>query len=212
MLRLQQFTFNPFSENTYVLHDEEGSCWVVDPGMSHSGEERELKNWLEKNALAPKGIINTHAHVDHVLGVTWMVDRYGLPFYLHSDEATVLAGAPGLAMMFGIRMEPISAAPIWLDMDTPLMLGKEALKLLPVPGHSPGSVALYYEAGGWVIGGDALFAGSIGRVDLPGGDMNTLLLSIKSQMFTLPPETVVYPGHGPATTISEEMSTNPYFN
>lgn len=212
MLNLQSAVFNAFQENTYLLSSESGSCWIIDPGMSTPQEVAAITDYIRENGLTPRGIINTHAHIDHILGINAMISAYGIPFALHPLEAPVLAAAKGSAMMFGMELEKIPQPDQVLQHGQKLDLEGDILEVRLAPGHSPGSVIFYHEAGGWAIGGDVLFAGSIGRTDLPGGDHTTLINSIHAQVFTLPDTTVVHPGHGPATTVGHEKQTNPFLS
>ncbi len=210
MLQLHSATFNAFSENTYIIYNAAGDCWIVDPGMNDASEEAAFNAFIAQQGLKPRGIINTHAHIDHIFGVQAMMDKYGIPFALHPLEAPVLAGAKGAAMLFGFSISVIPQPTQVLKEGESLMLGDDKIEVRLAPGHSPGSVILYYPEGGWAIGGDVLFSRSIGRTDLPGGNHEQLLQSIRTQLFTLPDETVVWPGHGPETTIGEEKRSNPF--
>ncbi|MBS1616456.1 MAG: MBL fold metallo-hydrolase [Bacteroidetes bacterium] len=210
MLQLHSFCFNPFSENTYVLSNEEKKCWIIDPGMYDEQERETFIRYLDGRKLQPQGIINTHAHIDHIFGVQWLMDQYQIPFALHPLEGPVLAGARSSALMFGLSFQATPQPSQVLKEGQELLLGEDLLQVRLAPGHSPGSVVFYNEQAGWLIGGDVLFAGSIGRTDLPGGNHEQLLQSIRSQLFSLPPETVVYPGHGAETSIAEEMQYNPF--
>lgn len=210
MLQVTAFTFNPFQENTYVLSNEKKECWIVDPGMIGSDEDKVMFSFIEQNGLSPQQIINTHAHIDHILGVDSLKQQYNIPFGMHSLEQPVLGNAKGSAMLFGI---PLGAAPVadfFILENEKLQLGDDEVEVRLAPGHSPGSIVFYYEPGQWVIGGDVLFNGSVGRSDLPGGNHETLMQSIAKQMYTLPEATKVYSGHGPATTIGQEKKTNPF--
>lgn len=210
MLRIHAATFNPFSENTYTIYNERNECWIVDPGMYDAAELKSFTGFIDRQGLKPQGIINTHAHIDHIFGVEALMSAYSIPFALHPLEGPVLVGAKGAAMLFGFSFGAIPQPTQSLQEGVPLMLGADTLELRLAPGHSPGSIVFYYEAGGWAIGGDVLFAGGIGRSDLPGGNGATLLESIRTQMYTLPDETIVYSGHGPETTIGREKAGNPY--
>lgn len=212
MLHLRAFTFNPFQENTFLLYNDEKQAWIVDPGMYDTSEIQELKTALEEKQLVLQGIINTHAHIDHILGVQYLKDTYDIPFRLHEKELPVLLNARNTAAMFGFRLDTVPEATSFIREGEPLMLGDDALEVLFTPGHSPGSISFYSREGGWLIGGDVLFAGSIGRTDLPGGNHSTLLQSIRTQLFPLPDATRVFPGHGPATLIGTEKKSNPFFN
>lgn len=212
MLQIKKFTFNPFQENTYVIYNENGDAWLIDPGMERPEETQALVNFLQEHALSPQGIINTHAHIDHILGINAIQNRYpGLSFSLHELEQPVLENATQSAQRFGFSFDPIQTPEHFLETGL-LQLGAEDLEIRLVPGHSPGSIAFYYPAGNWVVSGDALFKGSIGRTDLPFCDPEALPINIHTQLYTLPLNTVVYPGHGPATTIGEERMSNPFVN
>lgn len=210
MLQIHSAVFNPFSENTYVIYNEVGQCWIIDPGMYDAGEVRQLRDFIDSRKLKPQAIINTHAHIDHIFGVQALMDAYQIPFYLDQREAPVLAGAVGSAMLFGLAFTKAPVVTSYFNLEEPLMLGEDQIEMRLAPGHSPGSVVFYYADGGWAVSGDVLFSGSIGRSDLPGGDMDTLLASIRTQLYTLPEGTVIYPGHGPETTIEEEKRSNPF--
>ncbi len=210
MLHIEKFTFNPFQENTYVIHNEEGECLIVDPGCFNQEEEAELTNYIANNKLKPKALINTHGHIDHVFGNRFVFDTYGLKPLIHRDDLIVLQSAEKVAEMYGLPFTP-SPDPEILDQDY-FDLGGERFKILFVPGHSPGHIALYSSDSSILISGDVLFKRSIGRTDLPGGDMSTLYNSVRNVLFKLPDDTVVYAGHMEETTIGEEKKLNPFFN
>jgi hydroxyacylglutathione hydrolase len=210
MLQLQGFTFNGFQENTYVIFNEKGQCWVVDPGMYDDAETEQLRKFIEHHGLVPQAIINTHTHLDHIFGVQALKDAYGIPFLMHERDLPVLSNAMASAMMFGIPLEAAPQADGSISEKEPLKLGEDSLEVRLAPGHSPGSIVFYYPAGKWVISGDVLFYQSIGRSDLPGGHHQTLLDSIHREMLTLPGDTQVFPGHGPATSIAFEKEHNPF--
>lgn len=210
MLNIKLFTFNAFQENTYLISNEDKQCWIIDPGMYDADEVHTLTYYITTQKLKPVAIINTHAHIDHIFGVIALQTAYNIPFYLHPDEGAILAFAQGSAAMFGFTLTETPKPDQKLVVDVPLMLGEDRIDVLFTPGHSPGSVSFYYSKGGWVVSGDALFSGSIGRTDLPGGNFDQLIASIKSALFTLPDNTIAYPGHGPSTTIGYEKQTNPF--
>jgi glyoxylase-like metal-dependent hydrolase (beta-lactamase superfamily II) len=210
MLNVHSFTFNPFSENTYLLINEEKQCWVVDPGMYGTEEEHILIDYITTNELVPQAIINTHAHLDHIFGAQKLMDVYKIPFGVHQDETSVLELGTSSAALFGFDFPNIPKPTFYIKEGENLHLGKDELQVFHTPGHSPGSISLYNEAGRWAIAGDVLFSGSIGRTDLPGGDYDTLIRSIRTHLFPLPDHTVVYSGHGPATEISIEKKHNPF--
>ncbi|MBL7980545.1 MAG: MBL fold metallo-hydrolase [Flavobacteriales bacterium] len=209
MLSVAKFTFNPFQENTYVLHNG-SQALLIDPGCYNTAEERELEAWLAENALTPVRLVLTHAHIDHVFGCAWAHRRYGLLPELHPADHMLLNGAPQVARMYGLPFEEGAGPGGELVPGSTITLGDDRLEILFVPGHAPGHVALYSAEQRFVIAGDVLFRDSIGRTDLPGGDLDTLLLSIREQLFPLGDEVTVYCGHGPETTIGRERKMNPF--
>jgi hydroxyacylglutathione hydrolase len=209
MLSVAKFTFNPFQENTYVLHNGSQAI-IVDPGCWNASEEHELEQYLAENALTPVQLVLTHAHIDHVMGCAWAHRRYGLAPALHPADRVLYDGAPNVASMYGLPYEPGPEPGTELVPGTDLVLGEDHLRILFVPGHAPGHIALHSEAQHFVIAGDVLFMNSIGRTDLPGGDLDTLLASICNVLFPLGDEVKVYCGHGPETTIGQEKRSNPF--
>ena len=210
MLNINYFTFNAFEENTYIIANEKKQCWIIDPGMYQQDEKEALFSFISDKQLQPQAIINTHAHLDHIFGVQALMDKYHIPFLLHEQETDVLKMAAGSATMFGFDFRDIPKPTSYITAGKPLQLGDDTLQVFHTPGHSPGSVSFYYPTGNWIISGDVLFSGSIGRTDLPGGNFDTLIKSIHTHLFTLPGETTVLSGHGPATTIGEEKKHNPF--
>ena len=211
-MKIAKFEFSLFGINTYVVYDPETrKCAIIDPGMIDGEEEEALEGFITRNNLEVTNIIDTHLHVDHAVGVSFAKRRYKVPFMAHKSDEPLGTRLREQAKMFGIR-EKVDDVFIdtYLEPGDIIRIGKGELKVLHVPGHSPGSVALYDEKDGFVITGDALFCGSIGRTDLPGGDSRTLIESIRKNLLTLPDSTLVYPGHGPATTIGQEKRTNPF--
>ncbi len=210
MLNIKSFVFNPFQENTYVIINAKRECWIVDPGMYEAEEVGSFMEYLENNKLSPQAIINTHTHIDHIFGVQALIDKYHIPFGVHEQDLPVLNNAAGSAMLFGFDFKKVPQSTFFIRENEPLILGDETLEVRFTPGHSPGSISFYYAPGKWVVAGDVLFSGSIGRTDLPGGNFETLINSIRTQLFTLPDLTAVYPGHGPATNIIHEKKYNPF--
>jgi len=210
MLQVHSFTFNPFQENTYLLVNSEKQCWIIDPGMYNNGEVEIVTKFITANALIPQAIINTHTHIDHILGVLALQERYSIPFLIHEKDMPVLNGAAASAMMFGLPLPAVPQPAGYIPHNKPLQLGQDSVDVLLTPGHSPGSISFYYQPGKWVISGDVLFSGSIGRTDLPGGDYETLINSIRTSLLPLPDDTQVFSGHGPATTIGAERKYNPF--
>jgi glyoxylase-like metal-dependent hydrolase (beta-lactamase superfamily II) len=179
--------------------------------MFDNNETNHLKQYIAENNLQPQGIINTHAHIDHIFGAQAMIDAYHLSFGIHQKEDIILQNAQRSAAMFGIDMPGRPKASHFIS-EGKLELGNDILEVRFTPGHSPGSISFYYADGKWVLSGDVLFNNSIGRTDLPGGNFDTLISSIRTQLFTLPDDTTVYSGHGPATTIGHEKHYNPFLN
>ncbi|QRR01706.1 MBL fold metallo-hydrolase [Dyadobacter sandarakinus] len=211
MVRIQSFVFNPFSENTYILSDETGEAIIVDPGCYERAEFDELDRYLKAENLKPAGIFNTHAHIDHVLGVAEIKRKYQIPFYLHRLDEPLLKAVKAYASNYGFARFDEPEIDGYLDESTPVTFGNTKLKVLFVPGHAPGHVAFVSDNDRFVIGGDVLFRMSIGRTDLPGGNLPTLLSSIRTQLFTLPDDYKVYAGHMEPTTIGFEKKNNPFF-
>ncbi len=210
MLRIETFTFNAFQENTLLIINDKGLCWIVDPGMNDTEETNSFFEYIRREGLKPQAIINTHSHLDHIFGVEACKNEYNIPFHLHELDLPVLRNAQASAMMFGFQFGVVPTVNSYIREGEPLVLGDDELEVRFTPGHSPGSVSFYYPAGKWVIGGDVLFNGSIGRTDLPGGSFEVLNNSIRRELFSLPEETTVFPGHGPTTTIGQEKQYNPF--
>ncbi|RYY21579.1 MAG: MBL fold metallo-hydrolase [Cytophagaceae bacterium] len=212
MLRIVSFTFNGFAENTYLLIDEATRATaVVDPGMYARAEQQQLSNYIAQEKLGVQLLLNTHAHIDHVLGNSFVLNTYpGIPFWLHPLDLPTLRAVPTYAGPYGFGAYQPAEPTGELAAGQVIKLGESELSVRFAPGHAPGHVVFYDAAGGQLVGGDVLFKSSIGRTDLPGGDHQTLLSSIKTELLTLPDATVVYPGHGPATTIGAERRSNPF--
>lgn len=210
MLHVKSFTFNPVEENTYVLYNDQKECCIIDPGCYFPEERDRLKTGIEKTGLLPVLLLNTHCHLDHVFGNKFVYDTWGLPLHLHPLEKPVLDFAPQSGLLWQLPFDNYDGPLVYLEPEKTIRIGDDELEILFTPGHSPGSVSFYHAAGGFVIGGDVLFHGSIGRTDLPGGNFDTLVNSIQAEFFTLPDETKVYSGHGPVTTIGFEKMNNPF--
>jgi hydroxyacylglutathione hydrolase len=210
MITVKTFVFNEFQENTYLLIENSGLCKVIDPGMNSDAERQQFDHFIASNKLRLEAIVNTHCHVDHVLGCQYLKRKYSLPFYIHRLEIPLLEQAVSYGNFFGIEIEPPPLPDFYLNEDEVLEVGTSQFKIIHVPGHSEGSVAFYNSEQEIVITGDVLFKGSIGRTDLTGGDYATLINSIKSKIMTLPGNTLVLPGHGVSTSIEAERKTNPF--
>ena len=210
MLSLKAFTFNPVQENTYVLYNEKKECCIIDPGCYFAEERELLKDYIDKSGLEPVLLLNTHCHLDHVFGNKFVHETWNLTLHIHEKEKLMLQRAPIAGKTWQLPFDNYEGDLLFIKEGETIKVGEEELEIRFTPGHSPGSVIFYHEAGGFVIGGDVLFNGSIGRTDLPGGDYDTLINSIQTQLFTLPDETKVYSGHGSLTTIGFEKMNNPY--
>lgn len=210
MISIQKFTFNPVRENTYVLFDETGECVIIDPGMYDGEEQNEFANFIRQNQLKPKLLLNTHCHYDHVFGNKFVFDSWGLKPQFHKGELYVLHAIPGYVPQMGLRYELSPEPEIFLGETGMVHFGNSTLELIFAPGHSPAHLCFYAASDNFLIGGDVLFYNSIGRTDLPGGNHAQLIDNIKNNLFILPDDCTVYPGHGPATTIGFEKLHNPY--
>lgn len=210
MIKVRVFTFNPVQENTYVLYNEQNKAIIIDPGCYFTAEHETLKKFIEDTRLEPVRLLNTHCHLDHVFGNKWVSETWNLELFLHPEEESVFRLAPSFGQQWGLPFDNYDGPLHFLHEGDSIMLGDDELKVLFAPGHSPGSVCFYCEKQAMLIGGDVLFRESIGRTDLPGGDHDVLLKSIREKLFVLPGNTTVYPGHGIPTTIGYEMEHNPF--
>ncbi len=208
-LQIEVFTFNAFQENSYVLWDEDKTAVIIDPGCYSKNEKDELRTFIEAEELNVVALLNTHAHIDHVLGNAFVKSTFNVPYYLHADDLKVLKAVEGYAHLYGFEGYELSPEPdFFLEDNQTLTFGKMVFQVMHTPGHAPGHVVFYHKESGSLINGDVLFRGSFGRVDLPGGNIDILKSSIFNRLFTLPEETQVYCGHGPSTTIGIEKKTN----
>ncbi len=210
MLYLKTFTFNPFQQNSYLVYDEEGTAYLFDAGNYTSSENEQLKKFIEDKKLNLKRFLLTHAHIDHILGARFILDTYGLLPEVHKTELFFIEKMLQSAAMYGIKCEPAPVPQKFITGGDKIILGKYEFDCLFTPGHSPGSISFYNKENKIVISGDVLFYGSIGRSDLPMGDHETLIKSIKEQLLVLDDDVKVYSGHGPATTIGFERLNNPF--
>jgi glyoxylase-like metal-dependent hydrolase (beta-lactamase superfamily II) len=209
MLNLKVFTFNPLQENTYVLFNEEEAI-IIDPGCYYDEEREALLSFITSNDLKPALLLNTHCHLDHTFGNKWVSETFKLELHIHPNEQNVLALAPSSGLMFNLPFDNYNGTIKFIDERSPVKFGEDELTVLFTPGHSPGSVCFYNATDKYVIGGDVLFRDSIGRTDIPGGDHKALLNSIRQNLFILPEDVTVYPGHGPSTTIGYEKRYNQF--
>jgi len=211
LIQIQSITFNPFAENTFILYDESRECIIIDPGCYDPQEEDSLSTFISNNNLKPVRLINTHCHIDHVLGVEYVAKRYELGFEFHHLDMPVFESTETVAAMYGIPNVKLPVEPTgFLDENDTVKFGRSELEILFVPGHAPGHIAFLNKAQKFVIGGDVLFYGSIGRTDLPGGDHATLIHNIKSKFLPLGDDFTVYSGHGPETNMGFERANNPF--
>jgi hydroxyacylglutathione hydrolase len=210
MLKIQSFPFNPFEENTYILSDETSECIIIDPGCYTAEEKQELDEYISNNKLKPVKILLTHAHIDHILGNRHVAVKYSIPIQMSAIEVQLLKAASEYGKMWGIETEPSPEPTLFVEEGKEIKFGNTVLKPFFTPGHSPGSFSYLHEQSKNLFSGDVLFMQSIGRTDLPGGNYETLMRSIHEKLLILNDDIVVYPGHGPATTIGEERNSNPF--
>lgn len=205
---VKMFTFNDFQENTLLVYSEREAI-IIDPGCAYPHEEQVLKDFIERNGLRVKAVVNTHCHLDHVVGNPWAVETFNAPLLIHEKDLFLLKAAPQIGMMWSF---PVSEQPEpdgFLEEGDEIKVGSETWRVIHVPGHSPGHSALYNPETKQIISGDVIFAGSMGRTDLPGGDYTTLMNSIM-KILNLGDDITIYPGHGPTTTTGAERQTNPF--
>ncbi|RCH56752.1 MBL fold metallo-hydrolase [Mucilaginibacter hurinus] len=212
MAKVKSFVNNPLEQNTCILYDDSGECAIIDPGMYTGAEQNAVVDFITQHNLKPVLLLNTHCHLDHVLGNKFIFDQYGLKPKFHEGEEMVLSYAPVLAAQWGMQYDNSPLPEEYLPETGTIRFGITELTLIFAPGHSPAHLCFYDSADKILIGGDVLFRGSIGRSDLPGGNHNQLLQNIRQKLFVLPDECTVFPGHGPETTIGYEKKYNPFFN
>ncbi len=210
MIKVKVFTFSPVQENTYLLYNEHNKAIIIDPGCYFSAEQETLKNFITDTGLEPIRLLNTHCHLDHVFGNKWVAETWKLELFLHSGEEQMLKLAPLSGEKWGLPFQNYAGPLHFLNEGDTVFLGEDELTVILAPGHSPASICFYCAKQQFLIGGDVLFRESIGRTDLPGGNHETLLKSIREQLFVLPDEVIVYPGHGESTTIGYEKQNNPF--
>jgi hydroxyacylglutathione hydrolase len=210
MLNIKKFTFNPVEVNAFILWDETLECVLVDPACYYPEEEQQLKQFIESNHLTPVRLLNTHGHFDHLMGNKFVKKTWGLKCEIHRDDNYLIEHAETLAKIFGIEMPAPPPYGDFIEDGQEIRFGNSELKVIHVPGHSPGGVAFYAVADNLLISGDILFNNSIGRTDLPKGNYDLLISGIKNKLMVLDENTTVYCGHGPETSIGEEKRNNPY--
>ncbi len=211
MIQIKKFTFNLFSENTFVLWDDESlESAIVDPGCSDPSEEQELENLITENNLKIKYLLNTHCHIDHILGCEFVKNKFNPTYYAPELDIPLLQNANMQASFVGMDFSISILPDEYLTENTKLYLGKSELSFLFTPGHTPGEFCILIPEIKTCINGDVLFFDSIGRTDLWGGNFDTLIKSINEKLLTLPDETIIYPGHGESSTIGREKKLNPF--
>lgn len=211
MIQIKTFVFNPFQENTYLLYDDTKEAVIIDPGCYDSNEENQIEQFLKDNDLKLVKLLNTHSHVDHVLGNNFIKNTYNLKLEAHKEDEFIAQNAKSHGATFGLNMqEDAPAIDVYLNEGDQIIFGESVLDIVHVPGHSPGSIVFYNQKEGFMIVGDVLFNDSIGRTDLPGGNYDLLASGIKTKLFTMDEDMKVFPGHGPYTTIGKEKRTNPF--
>ena len=213
MIVIKSFTFNLFSENTYIVWDElTKESAIIDPGCSIISEEEKLSNYISEHNLQAKYLINTHCHIDHILGCKFVKEKYNPVFFIPEKDLFLLERAEVQASAFGLNIEKLPIPDKYLSEDLQLKLGRSRVSFLFTPGHTPGEFCIYFKGEAFCITGDVLFKNSIGRTDLWGGDYDTLIHSIKTKLFSLPNNVTIYPGHGENSKIGLEKSENPFLN
>ena len=210
MIYTDFFTFSPIQENTYVLWNEKNEALIIDPGCYFTAEQETLQSHITHKGLRPVQLLNTHCHLDHVFGNKWVAETYKLELFIHPLEEKMLELAPASGLMYGLGFDNYKDPLHFLNEGDIIRFGDDELSVILAPGHSPGSICFYCKEQNFIIGGDVLFLESIGRTDLPGGNHEQLLKNIRGKLFVLPDETIVYPGHGPQTTIIHEKMYNPF--
>ena len=210
-MNIQVFNFNPFQENTYVIYEENNNCIIIDPGCYTNDEENQLSNFIESKKLNPTKLINTHCHIDHVLGNRFVQEKWNIDLYINKLELPILDSAKNIAKTYGFNNYKHCKDPKhFINEKTIIQLGNNSFNILFTPGHSPGHICLHNKKKNILIGGDLIFKESVGRTDLPGGDHNILLESIRTKILTLKEDTLIYCGHGPSTTLAWEKKYNPF--
>jgi len=210
MLSIHSFCFNPFQENTYILYNEQKEAIIIDPGMYTQEDYDQFDHFIKTSGLQPTLLLNTHCHLDHVFGNNYISEHYQLKAHFHSNEQVVLDRLPEASAKWGIPANAYKGPVQYIEDNSKIPFGKDQLKVLLTPGHSPGSVCFYIEAQDILIGGDLVFMDGVGRTDLPGSNPLDLIKSIKNKILPLPDQTKIYSGHGPATSLHRERIHNPY--
>tara|TARA_X000000368_G_scaffold229326_1_gene181074 strand:+ start:7125 stop:7784 length:660 start_codon:yes stop_codon:yes gene_type:complete len=212
-MKIKSFTFNLFQENTYVIYDETKECIIIDPGCYTEEERNTLKHFIISKELKPVKLINTHCHIDHILGNKFASRQWNIELYSHKAELPLLENSSEIGKIYGLEDYEESPYPKKNLSDGDILtFGKSSFEILFTPGHSPGHICLYNKKNNLIIAGDVIFQKSIGRTDLPGGDYDTLIQSINNKLLPLPNETKIFCGHGPSTNLGSEKKHNPFLN
>jgi hydroxyacylglutathione hydrolase len=212
MIEIKIFVYNAFQENTFILYDETGEALLIDAGCNSQAEVNNFTDFIKDNNLIPVELLSTHGHIDHILGNRFLKMKFKIPYRAHLDDLFLIENAVEHGTIFGLEIEKPPLPDQYLSDNELIHFGNSTLEVIHLPGHSPGGVGLYCKQQNFIVVGDVLFKGSIGRTDLPGGDYNQLIDRIKSRLLVLPENTIVYPGHGPYTTIGAEKQSNPFLN
>lgn len=212
MITVNQFVFNPFQENTFVLFDETKEAVIVDPGCYSVNEQNALTNFVRENGLKVIYTLNTHCHVDHILGIDFAKETFGAKSIAHAEDQLLLQTAVQHAMAFGLALESAPSIDTTVEHGDTITFGNSALQVIHTPGHSLGGICFYHAQQKMLFAGDTLFRGSIGRTDLPGGDFDTIIESIAQRLLVLPDDVTVYSGHGDSSTIGFEKVKNPFLS
>ena len=210
-MKIKRFVFNTFQENTFLLYDESKECVIIDPGCYEKEEQVKLENFISENRLKPVALLNTHCHIDHILGNQFVADKWGVELQMHKKDLLLLENAEAVSKMYGL--ENYSGSPYpkhFLEDGDILSFGESELEVLFTPGHAPGHICFYSKKNNFIISGDVIFQMSIGRTDLPFADYDILIKSITERIFPLPGEVQIYCGHGPTTVLSYEREHNPF--
>ena len=212
MIQIKILTFNPFQTNTYVLWDETKEAIIIDSSFSTEQEYETFKSFVDAESLHIKGVYNTHCHFDHCFGAAFLKKHLKLSYAAHKDGIQFTENAALQASIYGLQIDHIEAPTKFIDEGDLIKFGKSELRILNTPGHADGSLCFVSDEDHFVITGDVLFKESIGRTDLPTGNLDLLLASIHEKLFKLPGDFTVYPGHGPKTVLAQEQSQNPFLH
>lgn len=207
---VKALTFNPLETNCYLIADKSGAVAVVDPGCYYEKEASALEEAIDSAGLRPERILLTHGHPDHVYGAARLARKYKIPVMMSPDDNIILTRGGELVTMFGLPQVDLGFEIVPVADGDLVKVGALELKAIATPGHTPGGISWYCEEEKIVFSGDSLFAGAIGRTDLPGGDYDVLMDSLLKKLMVLPEDTLVLPGHGPESTIAREAATNPF--